>query len=106
VSLTDSSNNQVSGSVDFLYQDGQTGVAFTVTGSIHNGVMTLYSANVQTATPGTMSLARNVPSVISAALDPDAFDLGECSSYLSVVQSLAECRFTYSATGPAGPSAR
>lgn len=104
VSLTDGSAGQVSGSVDFLYQDGQTGVAFSVTGNVHNGVMTLYPANVQTPPGGTASLARNVPSVISATVDRDAFDLGECSSYLSFVQSLADCAFTYSATGPAGPS--
>jgi hypothetical protein len=105
VSLTDDSAGQVSGSVDFLYQDGQTGVAFSVTGTVRNGVMTLYPANVQTGQPGTTSLAKNVPSVISATVDRDAFDLGECSSYLSFVQSLSECAFTYSATGPAGPSA-
>lgn len=43
--------------------------------------------------------------MISAVLDHNAFGLGECASYLSFVESLSECAFTYSPNGPAGPPA-
>jgi hypothetical protein len=100
VSLTNGSGGAVSGEVDFLFQDGQTEVAFTFTGTIRNGMLTMYPANVQ----NDPRIVSGVPSVLSAVLDPGAFGLGGCTGYLPFVESLAECSFTYSPNGPAGPS--
>jgi hypothetical protein len=98
VSLTRGRDGQVSGSVDFLYQDGQTAVAFTVTGTVHNGVLTLHTADVQPPAPHSPPLARNVPSVISGTTNSgSSFDLGECTTYLSFAASMADCTFTRSA---------
>lgn len=92
VSLTNGTGGKVSGDVDFLFQDGQTEVAFTFTGSIHNGTMTIYPANVQ----NDPRITGDVPSAISAVLGHNAFGLGECTGYLTGTESLAECQFNYS----------
>lgn len=102
VSLTNGTGGAVSGSVNFLFLDGQTEVAFTFTGTTHNGVMTLYPANVQTYPPGRTQITKDVPSAISAIDNHNAFGLGECIGYLPEVGSLAECAFSYSPGGPAG----
>ncbi|HEY4455021.1 MAG TPA: hypothetical protein VGN81_11970 [Pseudonocardiaceae bacterium] len=99
VSLASTSSGAVSGEVDFLFQDGQTGVAFTFTGTMRNGVMTIYPANVQ----NDPRIVNNVPSVLSAEADQDAFGLGECTGYLPGTESLADCSFSYSPEGIDGP---
>ena len=100
VSVTNGSGGTVSGDVDFLFQDGQTEVAFTFTGTLRNGLMTIYPANVQ----HDPRITGKVPPVLSAAVDHDAFGLGECTGYLPGTESLAECEFTFSPEGMSGPS--
>jgi hypothetical protein len=82
------------GVVDYAYQDGQTGVAFTFNGRMNGTVMTLYPSQVQTQPAGSPQIAGNVPTVISAVGDRSGFELGQCAQYLTAVQSAAECEFT------------
>lgn len=82
------------GVVDYAYQDGQTGVAFTFNGRMNGTVMTLYPSQVQTQPAGSPQIAGNVPTVISAVGDRGGFELGQCTQYLTAVQSAAECEFT------------
>jgi hypothetical protein len=95
VSLTFDAGNQVHGSVGFIYQDGQTGAAFTVTGTIRTGVMTLYPSNVQPPRQGMTALADHVPTVIMAPSQVNSLTLGDCTSYLTFATSLADCTFTH-----------
>lgn len=101
VSLTVGAGDQVHGSVGFIYQDGQTGAAFTVTGTVQTGVMTLYPSNVQRPRQGMTALADHVPTVIMAPSRANSLTLGDCTGYLTFATSLAQCTFTY-ASGPNG----
>ncbi len=97
--VSSSPGGDLTGSVDFLYQDGQTSVVFTFQGSGQNGAATLRPTTV----PQNGSASQNpstVPAVISATYGQGSVDLGECTSYLHFVQSMAQCTFTRSPPGP------
>lgn len=98
VSLTNGSGGGVTGSVNFLYQDGQTSVVFTFNGTVQADVATLHPTSVPQV--GSASQApTTMPSYISAGLDRNSISLGECTGYLYFDQSLSQCTFTYSAGG-------
>ena len=93
---------RVSGSLDYVYQDGQTSVVFTFKGTSATsnssplvGLMTLQPILVP-ASDSTSSPAP--PSALSAVYGAKGLSLGECSAYLQVT-SLAQCQFSYSTVG-------
>jgi len=98
ISLTTRGDGTVTGSIDFLYQDGQTSVVITFTGTTQSGTATLSPTSV----PQTGSAAENpddVPSAISATYTQDSIGLGECTSYLHFAESVAQCSFSFSPGG-------
>ena len=98
ISLASSGDN-LSGSVDFLYQDGQTSVVFTFSGTLQNAVATLHPIDIPQNSGSASQEASSVPSAISATVGENSIALGECPAYLHFVQSMAQCQFTYSSTG-------
>jgi hypothetical protein len=99
VSVTGTSAGRLIGSVNFLYQDGQSSVVFTFDGTSENGSATLQPTGI----PQNGSASQNpasVPAAISATYGQGAVDLGECTSYLHFVQAMAQCSFTLSPQGP------
>ncbi|MHB1582717.1 MAG: PASTA domain-containing protein [Acidimicrobiales bacterium] len=99
ISLTNTTGGGLSGSVDFLYQDGQTSVVFTFEGTTQNAVATLHPTNIPQNGGSASQNPATVPSAISATLGPASISLGECTSYLHFTQSLAQCGFAYSSQG-------
>jgi hypothetical protein len=98
LSVTSASNGSVTGSVNFLYQDGQSSVVITFDGTSQNGTALLHPTSV----PQNGSASQNpatVPAAISATYGHDSITLGECPSYLHFVRSLTQCTFAPSA-GP------
>jgi hypothetical protein len=98
LSLTGASNGSVTGSVSFLYQDGQSSVVITFDGTSQNGTALLHPTSV----PQNGSASQNpatVPAAISANYGQESITLGECPSYLHFVQSMTQCTFASSA-GP------
>lgn len=89
MSLTTQPDGTLSGSVSFLYQDGQTKVVFTFAGTSQ--------ADTATLTPGDGGAP------MSMTFGPKTLQLGECSTYLQFVQSLSQCTFNY--TSALGASA-
>jgi hypothetical protein len=98
VSLSDD-NEGFSGSVNFVYQDGQSSVVFTFVGTAQNGAATLRPTSVPQNAGSASQEPSTVPSVISVSIDKDSFNLGECTGYLHFTRSLAQCVFTYSPGG-------
>lgn len=94
-----SRSGQVSGSVQFAYQDGQTSVVFTFSGRASDGVATLTPVSIPQV--GSASEAPSaVPSTISMTYGADDLQLGECVAYLHFAESVASCTFSYSNAGP------
>ena len=98
ISLTNGSGG-ITGSVEFLYQDGQTSVVFTFDGTVQNGMATLNPTGVPQNGGSASQDPATVPSAISATLGQGSISLGECTSYLHFTKSLAQCDFTYSSGG-------
>jgi len=93
ISLLTRTDGTVTGSVDFSYEDGQTSVVFTFTGTGQDGVLTLMPNSV----PQNGSAAQNpnsVPSAIAATYGGGSINLGECTQYLHFAMSNADCLFT------------
>ena len=86
ISLSSASSGTISGALDFVFQDGQTSVIFTFTGTAQSGIATIFDKADNT--------------YISAALGPKSLDLGDCTQFLNYATSLADCEFSYSSTGP------
>lgn len=99
LTVSGSSDGTFTGSVDFLYQDGQTSVVFTFDGTGQNGAATLRPTSIPQVGEASQNPA-TVPAVISATYENGSVTLGECNSYLSSVQSLSQCTFTKSLEGP------
>ncbi len=97
LSLTVSSGGSIKGSLQFIYEDGQTVVVLPFSGTVQSGVATLKPSTVPQAAGSNID-AFNVPSSISATYTKSDFRLGECSTYLPV-PSLADCSFSYSSNG-------
>jgi surface antigen len=85
VSLTTQSDGTISGSLSYLYQDGQTSAVFSFSGSTNSGTATL--------TPSTAG------GPISVTYSAKQMQFGECTQYLKFAQSMAQCTFTYSPGG-------
>lgn len=98
ISLASNGDN-LSGSVDFLYQDGQTSVVFTFSGTLQNAVATIHPIDIPQNSGSASQEASSVPSAISATVGENSIALGECPAYLHFVQSMAQCQFTYSSAG-------
>lgn len=97
VVLTVGTDGSVKGSVQYVFQDGQTTVVIPFTGNAQSGVATLNVGQIPNTGRSWLN-ATNAPSSISATYTSSSLNLGECSSYLSV-QSLSQCDFTYSPNG-------
>jgi hypothetical protein len=89
--------DQVHGALGFVYQDGQTSVVFTFTGTgaplgkyPERGVMVVATTPVTGTTPNVLS--SKIPSSISVFYDSTSLAFGECADYLDV-PSLARCVF-------------
>jgi hypothetical protein len=83
--LTSQADGTISGSVSFLYQDGQTSPVFSFSGPTNSGTATL--------TPSSGG------SPISITYSKKQMQLGECTGYLKFASSLAQCTFSYSPGG-------
>ena len=104
VTLENRGNGVVRGSMDYLYQDGQTSVIFTFNGwsekfGSHGttGSLTLSTIKVK-GFAAVSNGASMVPSTISAQYSAKQLVFGECSVYLKVL-SLAACNFTLNDSG-------
>lgn len=100
LALNNGSNGNVSGSVDFLYQDGQTSVVFTFVGTLSGAgtLATLTPVSVPQNNGSASQTPGSIPSQISATLSQGNINLGECTVYLHFVQSEAACGFTFSSS--------
>jgi len=85
VSLTTQSDGTISGSLSYLYQDGQTSAVFSFSGSANSGTAAL--------TPSSGG------GPISLTYSAKQMQFGECTQYLKFAQSMAQCTFTYSPGG-------
>jgi hypothetical protein len=85
VALTSDAGGMISGSLSYLYQDGQTSAVFTFSGRAN--------ARTATVTPSTGG------SPLSVTYSAKTMQFGECTQYLKLAQSLAQCTFTYSPGG-------
>jgi beta-lactam-binding protein with PASTA domain len=85
VSLTTEPDGTITGSLSYLYQDGQTAAVFTFSGPANSGTATL--------TPSSGG------SPISLTYSAKKMQFGECTQYLRFAQSLAQCTFTFSPGG-------
>jgi hypothetical protein len=86
VTLSAQPNGSLTGSVQFLAQDGNTNVAFSFSGTWRAGVAIL--------TPGG-GTAQNVPSSISMPFSSSGLSLGGCTGYLQFATSQASCQFSF-----------
>ena len=87
----------VSGSVDFLHQDGQTSVVFTFEGTMTAESLTLHPTNASIATStsepeGTTTVPTTIQATVGDALTP-AIELDNCTAYLSFATSARQCVF-------------
>lgn len=98
VVLTSGPHGAVTGSLQYLYGDGQTAVIVAFSGTAQAGVATL----MPSAVPSVPSVgAHEVPSAFSATYGDGRLNLGSCDTYLPISQitSLAGCTFLFSAHG-------
>jgi hypothetical protein len=93
VALTSNTDGTLTGAVSYLAQDGQASTDFTFTATTQSGVATLKSSG------------GHVPNgtVITATYSPLELDLGECTTYLPLAASNADCAFKYSPGGLSYP---
>ena len=100
ISLKNTAGGGLLGSVAFLYQDGQTTVVFTFEGTGQAGVATLHPVSIPQNGGSASQNPATVPPVVSATLGSRSIDLGQCPSYLHLVDSTTACHFTFSSRGP------
>jgi hypothetical protein len=83
--VTAVSGSTMSGTLEFVFQDGRTQTVWTFTGTVHDGSATL------TTSPGgkTISLTYTTSSIV----------LASCTAYLQYAQSDSQCTFTRSSPG-------
>jgi hypothetical protein len=74
----------ISGTLAFVGQDGQTGMAQTFSGSISRGLASLNFSNAGVRT-----------AMVDARSRPPTIDLSGCIGYLQFVTSLPECSFRH-----------
>jgi hypothetical protein len=91
VSVREGGRGKVKGTVNYLYQDGQTQPVLTFTGTAQDGVATLKPTIVLGTGSAT---ATQVPPVISMTYGNGTVGLGECTTYLHFVQTDAGCTFS------------
>lgn len=92
--LKSTSGGALRGSVNYVYEDGQTDVAFAFTGAVEGHVATLiprYS--------GSRSGIPLGPSAVSLIHVGTGIQLGECPSYLRFAMTMAACQFALSPSG-------
>jgi cytoskeletal protein RodZ len=93
VTITGNPSGVVTGSVSYLYQDGQSSVVFTFDGTSENGTATLRPVSVPQGGSASQDPS-TVPSRFSATYGQREMNLGECTQYLHFARSLAECGFS------------
>jgi hypothetical protein len=93
VALTTNSDGTLTGTVSNLAQDWQASTDFTFTATTQSGVATLKSSG------------GHVPNgtVITATYSPLELDLDNCTTYLPLAASNADCAFKYSPGGLSYP---
>ena len=84
VTLTVEPAGTLRGTVAYLYQDGQTSAVFAFTATSQSGVATL-----ETSTGAT----------ITVTYGKRQLTFGECTGYLPLARSLADCTFRFSPSG-------
>lgn len=101
VAFNAGSGGEVGGAVDYLYQDGQTEVAFTFVGVLTGSgeVATLTPVAVPRQKPQDLQLTTALPPSISAVLSPNSISLGGCVAFLPAVATRAGCTFALSSFG-------
>lgn len=99
VSIIDHGRGNVTGSMNFEYQDGQTSVVFTFNG-VDQPVGVSSTREVLTLTPtlipqggAASQVPSSVPSAISASYSSSTISFGECSEYLHFASTLDDCKF-------------
>ncbi|MCK4177898.1 hypothetical protein [Aciditerrimonas ferrireducens] len=100
VVLNTSTASSIGGSVDFVYQDGQTSVVFTFRGTVGDDgtVATLTPLAVPQHSGSASQPPGSIPSALSATLAHGSISLGECTSYLHFAPSEAACTFSASSS--------
>jgi len=98
---------QVEGSLDFLYQDGQSSVAFTFDGSWTGMNLTVEPTTFPHAGSAAVN-SSSVPQTIQATTVSDALGiirLPDCTNYLRFATSTQQCEFVTGQTtiGDSGP---
>ena len=88
VSVREGNKGKVKGTVNYAYQDGQTQVILSFTGTAQDGVATL-KPTVVTGTGAATETT--VPSLISMTYGNNSIGLGQCTTYLKLAQSEADC---------------
>jgi HAAS domain-containing protein len=106
MSLTNGPAGNLSGSVNFAYQDGQTSVVFTFAGTVEGTEATLTPTTVPQGGGSASQDPSSIPSTISLGLGVGVsrgyvLTLGECANYLHFVQSVGQCDFVFSPSGSA-----
>ena len=102
VAISSTEDNNVRGSMNFFYQDGQTSVVFTFAGFYvptrtggSSGVLTL-TTTVAKDEGSTTQSAGSIPTTLSVLYGTTHIALGECTNYLHFASTLAACSFSRS----------
>lgn len=93
VALTTKSDGTLTGNVSYVAQDGQTSTDFTFTATTQSRIATLKSSGGRVP-DGTL---------ITATYSPLELDMGDCTTYLPLAASNADCAFKYSPGGLSYP---
>jgi PASTA domain len=106
ITLVAKGGYQFSGSVNFLYQDGQTSVVFTFDGTGFGGAATIRP----TADPGAgsdLQTSGTLPASITASYAKDAIgwiDLHSCNAFLHFINAATQCNFESTTSGLGAPA--
>ncbi len=92
VSLSSTPDGHISGSMNFLYQDGQTVSVFTFAGSGQDGVASLSPVASGQFGPGNV-IPASLPRTLSMTWGAGGISFGECTGYLPAVTSMSGCAF-------------
>ncbi len=92
VSLSSKPDGHISGSMNFLYQDGQTVSVFTFAGSGQDGVASLSPVASGQFGPGNV-IPASLPRTLSMTWGVGGISFGECTGYLPAVTSMSGCAF-------------
>jgi len=99
LSVGQAPDGSLSGALHFLYQDGQTSVVFTFTGTVSGDAGTLKPVTIPQDAGSASQDPSTVPGAVSATFGGNTVLLGECTAYLHFATSLQDCTFTYSSKG-------